>query len=51
MAIPENKKRISISIDKDLLEIFQQYAKENRRTVSAEIEIYIEEQIVPKAKK
>ena len=47
MAISENKKRVSISIDKDLYKVLQEYAKKNKRTVSGEIELYIENHILP----
>ena len=46
MAVSNEKKRISVSIDKKLLEVLQDYDKKNRRTVSAEIELFIEEHLL-----
>ena len=51
MAISNSKKRVNISIDKELLEVLQAYAKANKRTVSAEIELFIETHILNKDNK
>ncbi|MDZ4993311.1 hypothetical protein GNF80_10085 [Clostridium perfringens] len=42
MTISENKKRISVTLDKENLEIIQKVSKENRHTVSDTINILIE---------
>ena len=48
MAISENKKRIYISLEDDLLDILKQEAKKNRRYPSDEIAILIEKYLKPK---
>ena len=48
MAISENKKRIYISLEDDLLNILKQEAKKNRRYPSDEIAILIETYLKPK---
>ncbi|MGG7173375.1 hypothetical protein ACQPV1_08630 [Clostridium neonatale] len=48
MAISENKKRIYISLEEDLLDILKKEAKKNRRYPSDEIAILIEKYLKPK---
>lgn len=48
MAISEDKKRIYISLEKDLIDILKQEAKKNRRYPSDEIAILIETYLKPK---
>lgn len=47
MAISENKKRIYISLEDDLLDILKKEAKKNRRYPSDEIAILIEKYLKP----
>ncbi|NRT88904.1 hypothetical protein [Clostridium beijerinckii] len=47
MAISENKKRIYISLENDLLDILKKEAKKNRRYPSDEIAILIEKYLKP----
>lgn len=51
MAVSENKKRIYISLEEDLLNILKEEAKKNRRYPSDEIAILIEKYLKPKYEK
>jgi len=48
MSISDDKKRIYISLEEDLLDILKQEAKKNRRYPSDEIAILIEKYLKPK---
>lgn len=48
MAVSENKKRFSITLNKDIYEILKEKAQENKRTLSNEIELLIEKEYLKK---
>lgn len=50
MAVSENKKRFSITLDKNIYEILKEKAQENKRTLSNEIELLIEKEYLKKEK-
>ena len=44
--IPDNKKRITITLEKSIIDAIQKYAEKNRRKVSDEISILIERYVI-----